>query len=236
MKQELGQRQFFVTPPHPCSYLPGRQANTLFLDPREPVTGELYGRLTEIGFRRSGGHLYRPHCQSCQACVPTRIPVAEFRPRRFQRRAWRLNEDLRVEVHAAQYRPEFYTLYANYIAERHRDGDMYPPSTDQFRSFLLSQWADTRFFCLYDEDRLLAVAVTDVQADGLSAIYTFYDPAADKRSLGVAAVLHQIDYCRNEGLDYVYLGYWIKDAPKMRYKTDYRPVQLFLNNRWITLN
>lgn len=237
MKQEIGQRQFFVTPPHPCSYLPKRQANTLFLDPREPVTAELYSTLTEIGFRRSGGHLYRPHCQTCQACVPTRIPVASFRPRRHQRRAWRANDDLTLVVQPAQYRPEFYALYARYIGDRHRDGDMYPPSTDQFRSFLLSQWAETRFFCLYDADgRLMSVAVTDLQPDGVSAIYTFYEPDDDKRSLGVVSVLHQIEYCRNEGLEHVYLGYWIKDAQKMRYKTDYRPVQMFVNNRWVTLD
>jgi len=235
VKDEIGAKQFFVTPEHDCSYLPRRQANTLFLDPRETITPQLYQRLTEHGFRRSGGHLYRPHCRGCQACVPVRIPVDAFRPNRSQRRVRRRNEDVVVRIENARFSHRLYQLYERYIALRHMDGDMYPPSTDQFRSFLLSQWSQTLFLCSYLGDELLAVAVTDQQLDGLSAIYTFFDPEQSGRSPGVLSILNQIDLARQLELPYVYLGYWIRDSEKMRYKTDYRPVELFSNNRWLRL-
>jgi arginyl-tRNA--protein-N-Asp/Glu arginylyltransferase len=235
MQDELGKRQFFITPAHTCSYLPKREANTLFLDPRETITPALYSDLTRIGFRRSGGHLYRPHCNGCNACVPTRIPVATFSPRRRHRRVLTRNADLRIVVEPAAYNQRYYELYASYINARHRDGDMYPPSADQYRTFLLSQWSNPEFLCVYEADTLRAVAVTDRQLDGLSAIYTFFDPTQDDRGLGVFCILKQIEQCVERGLQHLYLGYWIKESDKMRYKTDYRPVELFVNERWITL-
>jgi len=235
MKDELGNEQFFITPAHPCSYLPKRSAHTLFLDPRETISPHTYQRLTELGFRRSGSHLYRPHCKTCQACVPTRIPIASFSPRRSQRRVLNHNRDITVQVETATYSHRYYELYARYIAGRHNDGDMYPPSSDQFRSFLLSQWSDTAFVCSYLEGKLVAAAVTDRQEQGLSAIYTFFDPALASRSLGVLSILNQIELCRELGLPYLYLGYWIRDSAKMRYKIDYRPVEVFSNGSWITI-
>jgi arginine-tRNA-protein transferase len=235
MKDETADKQFFITPAHPCSYLPKRNAQTLFLDPRETITPQTYQQLTEQGFRRSGGHLYRPHCKTCQACVPTRLPVAEFVTRRSQRRTLARNTDLAVRVEPATYSPAHYSLYASYIAGRHRDGDMYPPSPDQFRSFLLSQWSDTLFVNSFLDGKLVAVAVTDKLDDGLSAIYTFFDPALEQRSLGVQSILQQIELARELGLPHLYLGYWIRDAEKMRYKTDYRPAELFVNGRWVRI-
>lgn len=233
MQEELGNKQFFITPSHACSYLSGRQARTLFLDPRETITPQTYQVLTEQGFRRSGGHLYRPHCRTCQACVPARVPVDLFSARRSQKRALLRNADLTVQVHRATYAHRFYELYERYISVRHADGDMFPPSVDQFRSFLLSQWSESLFVCGYLGDRLLTVAVTDRQPRALSAIYTFFEPDAQRRSLGVWSVLQQLALARRLGLPHVYLGYWIRDAAKMRYKVDYRPVELFLNGRWV---
>lgn len=236
MKEEPGDQQFFITPAHPCSYLARRNARTLFLDPRETITPQTYQRLTEQGFRRSGSHLYRPNCKTCQACVPTRIPVATFAPRRSHRRILRRNADVEVRLEAASSSPDYYNLYARYISGRHGDGDMYPPSQDQFRSFLLSQWSETMFLASYVNDRLIAVAVTDQQPDGLSAIYTFFDPQEARRSPGVFSVLQQIQLCAALELPHLYLGYWIKDSPKMAYKTDYRPVELLVNGRWVGIS
>ncbi len=235
MQDELGKKQFYITPSHPCSYLPHRDANTLFLDPRETITPDAYQALSEQGFRRSGGHLYRPHCRSCQACIPSRVPVATFAAKRRQKRVLARNEDLRIEIRPAAFSAATYRLYARYIARRHGDGDMYPPSEDQFRSFLLSQWSDTLFVCSYRNEDLIAVAVTDRQPRGLSAIYTFFEPDESRRSLGVWSILQQIELARQLDLPYLYLGYWIRDSSKMRYKTDYRPVELFVNGRWITV-
>ena len=236
MKDELGKRQFFITPEHPCSYLPGQQAATLFLDPRDTITSDLYQQLADLGFRRSGGHLYRPHCQNCQACIPTRVIVDEFKPRRRQRRVLAKNLDLEVHLEPAAYSDEHYDLYARYVEARHGDGDMYPPTREQFRSFLLSTWSDTRFLSMTLNDELVCVAVTDQQKDGLSAVYTFFDPDYSERSLGVMAVLQQLELARALGLPHLYLGYWIRDSQKMRYKIDYRPLQLFSNGRWLTLS
>jgi arginine-tRNA-protein transferase len=233
MQDELGDKQFYITPGHPCSYLPRRQAQTLFLDPRETITPALYEALTNRGFRRSGGHLYRPHCRACQACIPSRIPVADFTPRRQQKRVARANADLTVQVHEATYNARYYDLYARYVRGRHRDGDMYPPSVDQFRSFLLSQWSETLFVCSYLGEKLVAIAVTDRQPAGLSAIYTFFDPELADRSLGVFSVLQQIGLCERMGLPHLYLGYWIRDCQKMRYKADYRPIELLVNANWV---
>lgn len=233
MQDELGDKQFFLTPAHACSYLPRREARTLFFDPRETITTHTYQQLTENGFRRSGSHMYRPHCKACNACVPSRIVAPDFQPRRQQRRVLRRNTDVHTEVADATYRQNTYDLYARYIVGRHPDGDMYPPSPDQFRSFLLSQWANTLFLNAYLDDALVAVAVTDYHPGGLSAIYTFFDPDLPERSLGVLSILKQIELCRDLDLAYLYLGYWIRDCGKMRYKTDYRPVELLVNNRWV---
>ena len=178
------QAQFFLTPKHPCSYLPRNNAQTLFFDPRETVTPPLYQTLTDQGFRRSGSHLYRPHCGSCQACVPTRLPVEDFNLSRSQRRTLKRNSDLTVRVEEAAFTKRHYHLYERYISLRHADGDMYPASEDQYRSFLLSPWSNSLFVSLYKEEQLLSVAVTDQQQHGLSAIYTFFEPTETKRSLG----------------------------------------------------
>ena len=130
---------------------------------------------------------------------------------------------------------EAYNLYHRYICERHADGDMYPPDRGQYEAFLNSVWECTRYFRFYDKDKLVAVAVVDVLEDGLSAIYTFFDPDAEQRSLGAYAILWQIEKTREMGLDYLYLGYWIRDCRKMSYKTDYRPLQLYIKSRWAEL-
>lgn len=235
MKEELGNRQFYLTPDHPCSYLPGRRARTLFLDPRDTIHPPLYQALTEHGFRRSGSHLYRPHCDGCQACVPTRIPVSDFKPRRAQRRVLSRNSALTVHVEPAIFNRRYYDLYVRYIRGRHRDGDMYPPTADQFRSFLLSQWSNVLFLCSYLDDELVAVAVCDQLPEGLSAIYTFFDPDHPARSLGTWSILQQIELCRRSELTHLYLGYWIRNSRKMHYKLDFRPVELFLDGRWTVL-
>ncbi len=233
--EELTDKQFYLTPSHPCSYLPDRSARTLFLDPREAVSQKLYSGLSSVGFRRSGGHLYRPHCESCHACVPVRVPVRDFHWSRRFRRVARANADLRVEFQPPVCSATVFDLYARYIEGRHWNGDMYPPSEDQFRSFLLSSWSETSFLTLHAGSDLVGVAVTDTMEDGLSAIYTFFDPKLSARSLGVYAVLSQIRQCEALDLPYLYLGYWIRDAAKMRYKTDYRPVELLVNNRWVRM-
>jgi arginine-tRNA-protein transferase len=232
---ELARLKFYATQPHACSYLPNEQATTLFLDPSQPMNGQIYAELSELGFRRSGDHLYRPHCQLCKACVPARIPVARFRPSRKQNRVLKRNFDIKVSRCDPGFTEERYQLYARYISERHADGDMFPPSRGQFSTFLVSNLPYAFFYEMRVEDRLIGIAVTDVLPNGMSAVYTFYDPSEEKRSLGVFGILLQIAESRRLGLDAVYLGYWIKGCRKMSYKTEYRPIELFVNQRWVAL-
>ncbi|MDE0349023.1 MAG: arginyltransferase [Gammaproteobacteria bacterium] len=230
--ERVSSARFFLTPGHDCGYFDDREAATLLLDPAEAPSNGTYGTLSEAGFRRGGPHIYRPHCIRCRACVPTRVPVDRFRWNRRFRRIDRRNADTEKRVEPAEFREEHYDLYARYIEGRHADGSMYPPSRAQFRSFLLAPWSRTLFLCTYLDGALAAVAVTDVLPDALSAIYTYFDPALPRRSLGVYSILHQIEECRRRRLAHLYLGFWIEDAPKMRYKTDFRPVELLEGGRW----
>jgi arginine-tRNA-protein transferase len=232
----LARLKFYATQPHACSYLPDEQATTLFLDPSQPMDAQVYAELSEMGFRRSGDHLYRPHCQRCSACIPARIPVDAPALSRQQKRILKRNADLHVRCVRPAFSEELYTLYATYIEKRHADGDMYPPSREQFNTFLVRDLPFSRFYEFRLDGRLLAVAVTDVLPNGLSAVYTFYDPEEERRSLGRYAILWQIGEAARLGLKAVYLGYWIKNCRKMNYKTEYRPIELLVNQRWVTLS
>ena len=234
---DLAAVKFFITPLHKCSYLPRQDAITLFADPKAEVNQNLYSDLSEMGFRRSGNYLYRPHCRQCSACIPVRIPCDAFSPSRKQRRVIKKNADLKITAVAPVYSDEHYLLYQSYIEHKHKDGDMYPPSPEQYASFLLSDWGDTVFFEFRDVDnQLLAVSVCDILENGISAVYTFYDVTQPKRSLGVMAVLWQIEEAKNRSLSSVYLGYWIKECQKMNYKTDYRPLEMLIDDHWVQTN
>ncbi|MCK5365357.1 MAG: arginyltransferase, partial [Gammaproteobacteria bacterium] len=166
----------FATPAHDCSYLPGNDATTLFVDPEFPKDSGVYTLLSRNGFRRSGEHVYRPNCQDCRACVPVRLPVEKFSPRRSQRRAVRDNRDLRMLPRQSEFCEEHFLLYSRYLGARHAHGGMDNPTRQQYREFLLSSWADTLLYEFRLAGHLVAVAVTDHLADGLSAVYTFFDP------------------------------------------------------------
>ena len=235
MTSSLRDLKVYTTYPHSCSYLEDQEATTLFVDPRQEVDQVMYSRLSVLGFRRSGNHVYRPHCAHCSACVPARIPVQDFKANRSQRRCLRRNLDLDIKQTTSIDDDAAYDLYHRYICERHADGDMHPPDREQYLSFLNNAWDCTRYYRFYDDGSLVAVAVIDELMDGLSAIYTFFEPEADRRSLGQFAILWQVELAREMGLPYVYLGYWIKDCQKMAYKSAYRPLELCINNRWTTL-
>lgn len=232
---ELSDLNFYATPEHDCGYLPNHRAKTIFADPNAEMDAELYSELSLFGFRRSGSHIYRPHCDSCQACIPIRVNVDEFVATRSQKRCYKKNRDLNFQVIDSIDTDEHYLLYENYINLRHADGDMYPPSREQYSDFLTKEWGITEFLEYRLDGKLIAVSVVDRLANGLSAIYAYFEPDAAKRSLGVFNVLHQIERAKTEGLPYVYLGYWIKACQKMRYKMDYRPFQVFIDNQWNTV-
>lgn len=224
---------FYATPPHECNYLPDREAITLFADPRFQKNTRIYAALADCGFRRSGEHLYIPHCEQCTACTPVRIPVSEFSPSRSQKRTWKRNRDLMVRQLPAEYNDEYFLLYQRYLNARHRDGGMDNPKPENYLEFLTSSWSDTVFYEMRDASaRLVAIAVVDVMDNALSAVYTFYDPDEEKRSLGRYAILYEIEQARLQGMQWLYLGYWIEESRKMSYKTDYQPLQYYVANEW----
>lgn len=227
---------FFATPPHDCSYLPDREATTMFVDPRARVDKKLYSQLTALGFRRSGSHYYRPHCEQCNACVPVRLKVDQFRPDRSQRRVLKKNADLQCHLVPAAFSEHYYQLYADYIEQRHKGGDMYPPTREQFTSFLVEGAIDSWFLEIHQEDRLIGLAALDLLDDGLSAIYTVFAPDMDDRSLGTYAILWQIEEACRRGLPHLYLGYWIKQCRKMNYKTRFRPIEALQDDQWRELD
>ena len=225
--------RLFRTSPHPCSYKDSEQAATVFVDPDLVIDKALNSKLSDLGYRRSGAHLYRPDCDFCQACISCRVPVAEFQFNRSQRRILRRNESLRM-VEKSDLTDEIaYGLYRRYITQRHLDGDMFPASLEQYEAFIKTKMVDTRFFLFYEQDELLAVSVVDFLEQGLSAVYTFFDPDQSQRSLGNFAILWQITKCQELGLPYLFLGYWIKGCGKMEYKSKFRPLEMLINGRWV---
>lgn len=222
----------YLSLPHSCSYIPQRLASTLFMDPQYPINPELYGDFNRHGFRRSGDLIYRPHCRDCTACVPVRIPANDFTPTRGQRRVWRKNADVHMNIVEPQFRQEHFELFLRYQEQRHPGSSMGNPNPEKYMRFLVGRQIKTQFVEMKVDDKLLGVAVIDLLPDGVSAVYTFYEPNLPARGLGVFAVLWEIEHTRGLGLPWVYLGYWIKDSPKMAYKMNYQPLEFYQNGRW----
>lgn len=229
--RSLPQPRLFLTGDYPCNYLPDRQARNLVVDP-DSVDQPLYQQIIRLGFRRSGDHVYRPHCAACQACQSLRIDVAAFRTDRSQRRVWKRNQDLRLTIRRFDDDPEHYRLFSRYVRHRHPDGGMDQTSPEAYRSFLTSRWCDTRLWEFRHGQSLLCAAVVDHLDDALSAVYTYYRPQASDRGLGTYAILRQIAEASRRGLSWVYLGYQIDGCARMAYKARFRPHQRFRDGRW----
>ncbi len=230
MKSEVV--RLFQTLPHACGYFAQRTAQNLVIDPASPQLPQIYDVALTRGYRRAGGHVYRPHCANCHACVAARIATADFRPDRSQRRCLARNADLQSAIVPAACDSEYFDLYRRYLAARHKGGGMDEPDADDFKRFLYTPWSPTKFLVWRLRGRLLAVAVTDFTATGLSAVYTFFDPDETARGLGTLAILRQIELARERGLAHVYLGFWIEHHPRMHYKARFRPLELLGAEGW----
>ncbi|HEX5337001.1 MAG TPA: arginyltransferase, partial [Gallionella sp.] len=223
------------TAPYPCSYLPDTQARLQVATPAFLISSTVYSELVLHGFRRSGTYTYRPRCDNCCACVPMRVPAKQFAPDRSQRRAWARHAELETTLHQLNDKPEYYELYQRYQHSRHTDGGMDNDDHDSYQDFLLQSHVDSMLVEFREHGILRMVSVIDLLSDGLSSVYTFYEPDMPGTSYGVYNVLWQIELCRKLELDYVYLGYWIEHSRKMAYKTRYQPAQGLLDGIWQAL-
>jgi len=226
----------YVSLPHPCAYLAGRESTAILVDPDHRVSTEEYDALLALGFRRSGTMVYRPRCVGCSACVPVRVRVEDFVPSRSQRRVWRRNRDLTVTTVEPRFDEERYQLYRRYQRDQHDDTmeEPGPPAEARasFRRFLVESPVATLHHDYRDGDRLVGVGVVDRLPTALSSVYYYFDQEAGRRSLGTYSVLWEIELCRRLGFPYHYLGYWVRDCPKMAYKGRFQPLEYLVGGIW----
>ena len=221
---------------HQCSYINNHNAITVFADPKVNMTDELYEHLLKLGFQHNNNYVYTPKCPECDACISVRVKCDEFKLSRNQKRIIKRNADLGVLRVPPVYSDEHFQLYHRYLSARHSGGGMEDPSPADYMNFLTSHWCNTVFFEFRLDQKLMAVMVVDELHSSLSAVYTFFDFEQSHRSLGHFAILQLIENARASNKPWVYLGYYIRDCDKMKYKDRYHPLQAFIQDKWQELD
>ncbi|SJL83286.1 arginyltransferase [Vibrio palustris] len=231
MNSDMQHIRIGLTTPHTCSYLPEQQERLAVAIDASLQTPDKFELLLANGFRRSGDVIYQPHCLNCQACEALRIDIPSSTPSKSQKR---LLNKAKPTFHW-ELKPKmdenWFNLYARYINTRHRNGSMFPPNRENFAAFAQCDWLNTRYLHVYDNHQLIAIAITDIMTNSASAFYTFFDPDIPL-SLGTLCVLYQIEMCKKQDLQWLYLGYQIDECPAMNYKVRFNAHQRLVNQRW----
>jgi len=232
MSIQTSQPKLYISAPHACPYIEPETASTVLLDPSYKVDNALFSILLKSGFRRSGKTIYKPHCRNCNACVSVRIPAREYQPNRSQKRCLKINQDIQTTMVPAVFKQEHFDLYCRYQFWRHTGDIMDHNDPHRYQEFMVDSIIETVFLEYRLDGKLVAVSVCDLPDDGMSAVYTFFDPDLKRRSLGTFAIMKQIEYVAQMELDWIYLGYWIENCKKMSYKTNFKPMFGYINKEW----
>ena len=224
--------RLLITPEHECSYLQDRQAATLFVDPQNKIDTGTYSLFSELGFRRSGEHVYRPHCPLCNECKALRIQVNNFEPSRSQQRVLKKNAATSLKWVDSEYKQEHFDLYKRYMSYRHEGSSMDSDDPEHYIRMMKAEWCHTKLAEIRVDNKLVGVAITDWLVDGFSAVYTYFDPDYSRYSPGTFSILQQVAEAKKTGRQFLYLGYWIKDCQKMSYKNKFAATQVFNGHSW----
>ncbi len=222
----------YVTDQTPCGYLDKRHSRSAFVHPSFSLDTDAYSQLIEQGFRRSGDQVYKPFCPTCSECIPTRVAIDDFMPSKSQKRCIKKNKLTTTLVQPAHFKQSHYEMYMRYQKSRHQVGGMAESTKEDYIDFLASQWCDTLFVEFFADEKCIAVATIDQFDNALSAVYTFFEPEYAHLSLGTYAILWQIEYAKKQEIEFLYLGFWIKNCQKMSYKNQFQPLQGLIDKQW----
>lgn len=229
--------QFYVTTSYPCGYIEKNRAQSLIASPYHLVNGDIYSELIKQGFRRSGKFTYKPHCENCNACIPVRLIVDQYEPKRSQKRAFKKHQDLQANVIQLGFQQDHFNLYQSYQLARHAEdmdtSHQLQEQEEQYRQFLCQSNVDSLMIEFRGaDDQVKIVSVIDQLQDGISAVYTFYDTTDAAASYGTHAIMWLAEWAKQMRLPYLYLGYWIKQSPKMAYKEKFKPLEKLIDEQW----
>ncbi len=228
--------RLFETVIDQCPYLEDKNSASILVDPDHQIDQALFTLLSRSGFRRSGEMLYAPKCPSCKACISVRVPVDRFKPSRSHKRVLKKNSDVEIQMQDVCFDQTHFDLYLRYQQHRHPDSSMCDEDEKKYIGFIESSYAESKFMCFYLEKTLIGISVLDQFDDGISSVYTFFEPDHQNRSLGTYAILSAIKMAKQQDVSYTYLGYWIDGSKKMDYKRNFKPLEGYFDRRWHELN
>ena len=224
--------QFYTTTKYNCSYIDKMDAQSLVVTPYKSINQSIFQDLIEKGFRRSGQYIYKPSCKSCTACIPIRLPVQKFLFSKTQKRIYKKHGYFKVREAPLAFIQKHFDLYLKYQNKRHSFINNEQNNLDDYNDFLIKSNVKSKLIEFWDGDLLKIVSIVDIVSDGISAVYTFYDPDDEKVSYGTYSIIWLINWCKAQQLEYLYLGYWIGECNKMKYKTNFKPYELYIKGYW----